>query len=295
MMHHPFVSKAPRRNPAPEPLESRIAPAFLFNIVGATATISDSGDATNHSFVIDDNGGVLRVTVDAVPLVPTGDPTLAGITTIAFTHTAGAAGRDTVTVDPTNLSAALDGKTYTFDASGGPSADSFNAATVGVGAVTFTGGTGADLFFSGGGTTTATGGGGADTLTAANTNNTWTITGAGTGTIANNVNANLVSFSGISNLVGGTGADTFTLSGGTLTGSINGGTGTDTLIGDNVVTTWVVGISLKLPSRRTRTAITAIAMSAQASNAGASAAKKSPIFMVNILAARRSGGRLTSG
>ncbi len=48
-------------------------------------------------------------------------------------------------------------------------------------------------------------------------------------------------FSNIENLVGNANADSFTLSGGgTLSGTINGAGGTDTLIGDNVASTWTI-------------------------------------------------------
>src|SRR4029079_18127790 len=41
------------------------------------------------------------------------------------------------------------------------------------------------------------------------------------------------------NLVGNAQTDTFTLNGGTLSGSVDGAGGSDTLIGDNVVNTFV--------------------------------------------------------
>ncbi|MEM9055970.1 MAG: filamentous hemagglutinin N-terminal domain-containing protein, partial [Pseudomonadota bacterium] len=65
-----------------------------------------------------------------------------------------------------------------------------------------------------GATTTVNGGGGADLFT---------------------VSANLSA-----TLNGGGGNDSFTLAGGVLTGTINGDGGTNTLVGDNVATTWVL-------------------------------------------------------
>ncbi len=81
-----------------------------------------------------------------------------------------------------------------------------------------------------------TGGGGIDTLAATDGSNAWQITGANAGTL----NATTV-FSGISNLTGGSGNDTFTLSGtGNISGLIIGGGGIDTLVGNNLVNSWLL-------------------------------------------------------
>src|SRR5262249_55467548 len=77
--------------------------------------------------------------------------------------------------------------------------------------------------------------GASTTLVGADTPNTWTITGADSGTVDGAV------FSGMPNLRGGSASDTFSIEdGGQLSGALDAGSGSDTLIGDNVATTWTL-------------------------------------------------------
>ena len=102
------------------------------------------------------------------------------------------------------------------------------------------GGAGNDTFTLASGVPTfngsITGGGGVDALAATDGTNAWAITGANAGSL----NVSTV-FSGITNLNGGSGNDTFTLSGtGHISGLISGGGGIDTLVGNNLINSWLI-------------------------------------------------------
>ncbi|MBI5136683.1 MAG: hypothetical protein HZA24_05010, partial [Nitrospirae bacterium] len=117
------------------------------------------------------------------------------------------------------------------------------AGAGGVGGIAFSGiahlngGAGADTFnLAGGGVTgVIAGGGGSDVLRGGDVTRVWTLTGPGGGALSGTGG-----FTGMEQLVGGAGDDAFTLAGGTLSGTLDGGTGNDTLMGNNVATTWNV-------------------------------------------------------
>jgi filamentous hemagglutinin family protein len=104
-----------------------------------------------------------------------------------------------------------------------------------------TGGNTNDSFSLSGGTLDGAidGGVGTDTFTADNVANTFVINAANGGTVTGVTNG----FSNIENLIGGTATDSFALSGGgTLAGTIDGRAGSDTLIADNVASTFLITV-----------------------------------------------------
>lgn len=79
------------------------------------------------------------------------------------------------------------------------------------------------------------------TLTGPNVVTTWALTGNQVGTLAyTNTVAFSHSFSGFSVLQGGSGNDTFNIGDGASRTTVQGGTGTDSLIGQNLQTTWEI-------------------------------------------------------
>ncbi|MCP4195501.1 MAG: hypothetical protein GY768_33290, partial [Planctomycetaceae bacterium] len=121
----------------------------------------------------------------------------------------------------------------------GPNAGTVTGVAAGFADVeNLTGGALDDTFQLSGGTLTGSidGAGDIDTVIADNLATTFVVTGLNTGTVTGVA----AGFADVENLTGGSLADTFQLSGGTLTGSIDGAGNIDTVIADNLATTFVV-------------------------------------------------------
>ncbi|HVC29488.1 MAG TPA: hypothetical protein VNF48_08095 [Gammaproteobacteria bacterium] len=174
-----------------------------------------------------------------------------GATTLNVT---GGAGNDSFDLHGLTTSATtftVNGGAGSNSLTGNNAGDQFNITGANAGNITglvtsftniqnLTGGSGNDSFTLASGVLSfngsITGGGGVDTLAATDGTNAWAITGANAGTL----NTTTV-FSGISNFTGGSGNDIFTLSGtGHISGLISGGGGIDTLVGNNLVNSWLI-------------------------------------------------------
>jgi acrosin len=127
-------------------------------------------------------------------------------------------------VNTLNLGAYTTGRTVTLTGVGGAAGFNGTEASVGGGFQNITALVGA--------------GSGVNSLTGINAGAGWAITATDSGTYTS---TNALTFSAFQNVTGGTGADTFTLSGtGHITGTISGGLGTDTLVGNNLASTWAI-------------------------------------------------------